>query len=54
MILSEKEVKAIKDYLTKIEQKDRKGMNRYYATNQIRNIRQILNRAEKREKDTLL
>lgn len=54
MILSNKEVKAIREYLIKIEQKDRVGMNKYYATNQIRNIRQILNRAERREKDTLL
>ena len=54
MILSEKEVKTIREYLIKIEQKERKGMKRYYATNQIRNIRQILNRAERREKDTLL
>ena len=54
MTLSEREVKAIRDYLAKIELKDAKGMRRYFATNQIRNIRQILNRAERREKNTLI
>ena len=54
MTLSEKEVRAIRDYLSRIELKDAKGMNKYFATNQIRNIRQILNRAERREKNTLL
>lgn len=54
MILSEREVKAIRECLTKIELKDAKGMNRYFATNQIRNIRQILVKAERREKNALL
>lgn len=54
MILSNSEVSAIKECLIRIEQKDRVGMNRYYATNQIRNIRKILNRAERREKGRLL
>ena len=54
MTLSEKEVKAIRDCLSRIELKDAKGMNRYFATNQIRNIRQILNRAERREKNELI
>lgn len=54
MILSNSEVSAIKEYLTRIEQKERVGMRKYYATNQIRNIRKILNKAERREKGRLL
>lgn len=55
MTLSEKEVKAIKDSLARIEQWDVKGVKRkHLATNQVRTIRLILTRAERREKNTLL
>ena len=54
MILSEKEIMAIKNCLARIEKKDRVGMNKYYATNQLRTIRQILTRAERREKNILI
>jgi hypothetical protein len=55
MILSEKEVKSIRDCLARVEQWDTRGMKRkHFATNQVRNIRLILNRAERREKNTLL
>jgi len=54
MILSEKEVKRIRDTLQRIENADRNGAKRHYFSNQARCIRLILNKAERREKDTLL
>lgn len=54
MILSEKEVKRIRDTLQRIENADKKGVRRHYYFNQVRSIRLILNRAERREKGKLL
>ena len=54
MILSEKEVKRIRDTLQRIETADRNGAKRHYFSNQVRSIRLILNRAERREKGKLL
>lgn len=54
MNISEKEILFIREHLSKIERMDAKGMRKYYATNQIRHIRQMLNRIERRGKKTLL
>lgn len=54
MNLSNKELSAIREYLLKIERSDIVRARKYYVSNQVRNIRLILNRAERREKDTLL
>ena len=54
MILSEKEVKRIRDILQRIENAERNGAKRHYFSNQVRSIRLILNRAERREKGRLL
>ena len=54
MILSEKEVKRIRDTLQRIENAERNGAKRRYFSNQVRSIRLILNRAERREKGKLL
>jgi len=53
MMLTGKEVAEIRRILGKIESADARGMKRYFATNQIRNIRLLLSRAEKRENDSL-
>ena len=54
MILSEKEVKRIRDTLQRIRNAEIKGAKRHFYTNQVANINVILNRAERREKGTLL
>lgn len=54
MILSEKEVKRIRDTLRRVEIADKTGAKRNYLSNQVRSIRLILNRAERREKGKLL
>lgn len=53
MMLTVKEVAEIRRILGRIESADARGMKRYFATNQIRNIRLILNRAERRERNTI-
>lgn len=54
MILSEKEVKRIRDTLQRIRNAEIKGARRHFYTNQVNSISVILNRAERREKGTLL
>lgn len=54
MILSNKEIDTIRALLANIEKADRVTVRKYYLTNQVRNIRLILSKAERREKHTLL
>lgn len=54
MVLSEKEVKRIRDILRRIETADKNKAKKHYYFNQARNIRMILSNAERREKDTLI
>lgn len=53
MILSSKEAKLLRDYLFKIDNASRTGAKKNYITNQVRNIRLILNRADRREQNTI-
>ena len=54
MHFSEKEIDEIRRRLANIDRADRAGAKRNYICNQVRNIRLILSRAERREKNTLL
>lgn len=54
MHFSGKEIDEIRRRLANIDRADRTGAKRNYIGNQLRNIRLILSRAERREKNTLL
>lgn len=54
MYFADKEIEAIRRYLANIDRADRSGCRRNYISNQVRNIRLLLSRAERREKNTLL
>ena len=54
MYFADKEIDAIRRYLANIDRADRAGAKRNYISNQVRNIRLLLSRAERREKNTLL
>lgn len=54
MFLSDKEINEIKARLANIEKADKIGVKKNYLANQVRNIRLMLVRAERREKNTLL
>ena len=54
MFISKKEFDAIMARLANIERAERMGAKKNYYTNQVRNIRLVLRRAERRAKDTLL
>lgn len=54
MILSDKEVLKLRKLLMEIEKGLDKRAYRSYVGNRIRNCRLMLNRAERREKNTLL
>lgn len=54
MILTNKEIDGIRHRLSCIERAEREGAKKNYIANQIRNIRLVLTRAERREKNTLL
>ena len=53
MILSDKEVSRLKKLLSEIDQGFTKKRARPYVTNRTRNIRLMLIKAERREKNTL-
>lgn len=54
MFLSDKEICEIKFRLANIERADKQGIKKNYLANQTRTIRLLLNRAERREKNSLL
>lgn len=56
MIISEREVRRIRDLIRKIELAERKGgkIRRNFLTNQCISIRSILNKVERRENGRLL
>lgn len=54
MILTDREIDEIRRRLTSIDIAERRGAKKNYIANQVRNIRLILSRAERREKNTLL
>lgn len=54
MFLSDKEIEAIRVRLANIEKAERIGVKKNYLTNQVRQIRLMLQKAERREKYTLL
>jgi hypothetical protein len=54
MILSDKEVSRLKKLLSEIDQGFTKKRVKPYVTNRTRNIRLMLTKAERREKNTLL
>lgn len=54
MFLSDKEVDAIRKRLANIERAEKMGIKKNYLTNQVRQVRLMLIRAERREKNTLL
>lgn len=56
MIISEREVRRIRDLIRKIEQAERKGtkIRKNFLTNQCIGIRSILNKVERRENGRLL
>jgi hypothetical protein len=54
MLLSEKEVTKLRKLLSEIDQGFTKKRVKPYVTNRTRNIRLMLTKAERREKDTLL
>lgn len=54
MFLSDREIAEIKNRINRIDKAERMGAKKNYIPNQTRIIRQIINRAERREKNTLL
>ena len=56
MIISESEIRRIRDVLRKIEMADRKGtkIRKNFLVNQCISIRSILNKVERRENGRLL
>lgn len=54
MILSDKEAARLRKLLMEMEKGLDKRAYRSYVGNRIRNIRLMLNRADRREKNTLL
>ena len=54
MFLTDRETEEIRLRLSNIDKAERKGAKKNYIANQIRNIRLVLTKAERREKDTLL
>ena len=54
MILSNREIDAIRLRLSNIDKAIRLGARKNYIANQVRNIRLMLSKAERREKNTLL
>lgn len=54
MFISKKEFDSIMARLANIEKAEREGAKKNYYTNQTRFIRQVLRKAERRDKYTLL
>ena len=54
MYLSDKEIVIIRTRIANIDKAERAGARKNYIANQTRIIRQILARAERREKNILL
>ena len=54
MTLSDKEVARLRKLLLEIDLGQTKRVHRSYTQNRTRTIRQMLNKAERREKNTLL
>lgn len=54
MYISDKEFTQIVTRLANIDKADKAGARRHYISNQVRQIRLLLNKAERREKNTLL
>ena len=54
MILTDREIEEIRRRLANIDIAEKRGARKNYIANQVRNIRLILSRAERREKNTLL
>lgn len=54
MFLSDKEIEAIRTRLANIERAERMGVKKNYLINQVRHIRLTLQKAERRERQTLL
>lgn len=54
MFLSDKEVCEIKARLANIDKAEKQGIKKNYLSNQTRIIRQIVNKAERREKNRLI
>lgn len=53
MILSAKEVSEIRSRLANIEKAERIGIKKNYLANQVRHIRLLLAKADRREKNTI-
>lgn len=54
MFLSNKEIDTIRTLLSNIDTAERQGARKHYIANQVRNIRLVLSKAERREKNKLL